>query len=55
MAKPNAASVAMIADKFPNNPSHGFERTTSNIIHVIILEFTARPKQKKHELITNHT
>lgn len=35
--KPNAANVAIMADKFPKKPSHGFERTTSPIIHVIIL------------------
>lgn len=40
IAKPNAANVAMIADKLPKKPSHGFERTTSAIIHVIILKFT---------------
>lgn len=38
MQKPNAASVAIMADKLPKNPSHGFERTTSPIIHVIILK-----------------
>lgn len=37
--KPNAANVAIIADKFPRNPSHGFDRTTSPIIHVITLKF----------------
>lgn len=37
MAKPNAAHVAMIADKFPRSPSHGFERTESLIIDVITL------------------
>lgn len=35
---PNAANVAIMADKLPKNPSHGFERTTSPIIHVIILK-----------------
>lgn len=38
MAKPKADNVAIIADKLPKNPSHGFERTTSPIIHVIILK-----------------
>lgn len=37
MAMPNAANVAIIADRFPSSPSHGFDRTTSPIMHVIIL------------------
>lgn len=37
MAKPNAANVAIIADRFPSSPSHGFDRTTSPIMHVIML------------------
>lgn len=38
IAKPNAANVAPIADKFPKKPINGFERTTSPIIHEIILK-----------------
>lgn len=37
MQKPNAANVAIMADKLPKNPSQGFDRTTSPIIQVIIL------------------
>lgn len=37
MARPNAAAVAIIADKLPKSPSQGFERTTSPIMHVIML------------------
>lgn len=37
IAKPNEANVAIIADKLPKNPNHGFDLTTSPIIHVIML------------------
>lgn len=37
MAKPKAAIVAITADMLPIKPSQGFERTTSPIIHVIML------------------
>lgn len=40
IAKPNEAIVAMIAERLPKNPSHGFDRTTSPIIHVIMLKTT---------------
>lgn len=38
IAKPNAANVAIVADKLPKNPIHGFDRTTSRIIQVIVLQ-----------------
>lgn len=40
IAKPNEASVAIIALRLPRNPSQGFERTASNIMHVITLKFS---------------
>lgn len=39
MQQPNAANVAIMADKLPNNPRKGFERTWSNCIDVIILKW----------------
>lgn len=47
IAKPNAANVAIIADKLPKSPRKGFERTTSHIIQVIILKL--KKKKKKNE------
>lgn len=35
--RPNAAAVAMHALMLPNRPSHGFDRTVSPIMHVIML------------------
>lgn len=49
IANPNAAIVAIIADIFPNKPSHGFDRTTSPIIHVTTLQkYTNTARQKKN-------
>lgn len=37
IASPKPAAVAMTADTFPIRPSHGFDRTTSPIMQVMIL------------------
>lgn len=52
MAHPNAAAVAITADMFPSNPSHGFERTQSLIIHVTIENIPMRMKVELKNGIT---
>lgn len=54
MARPNAANVAIIADRFPKSPSHGFDRTTSPIMHVIMLYRWGRGKLWIFSLIFSH-
>lgn len=51
IAKPNAAHVAIIADKLPNSPSHGFDRTWSPIMQVITLGKLWKEKIKKKKII----
>lgn len=52
IAKPKPAAVAITADIFPIRPSHGFERTTSPIIHVMILFVGERCVSNLTDLVT---
>lgn len=44
IAHPNAATVAMTAEIFPRRPSHGFERTQSPIMQVMMEKMPIKMK-----------
>lgn len=49
IARPKAAAVASTAEILPINPSQGLDRTTSPIIHVMILLKGKKNKTNENE------